>query len=223
MRKRNKQAAVILGATLALGTVLSPMPAGAADVTSYATPPSIDEMRSGLGLPSAQPPRRLRSIQFDSDAPGAPPASSAEGTTAPPPRVTAAIPSAPRHQAPSKSASYKAAATSEKAVALPIKFDYNSATIREESYPFIEAAAKLLTAEPGAQLVIEGHTDATGSYAHNMALSHRRAAAVRNLLIKQYGISPARLVAVGKGPTELLTPENPTGEANRRVQFRLRS
>ncbi|ONG43982.1 hypothetical protein BKE38_28515, partial [Pseudoroseomonas deserti] len=67
---------------------------------------------------------------------------------------------------------------------------------------------------------IEGHTDTVGSAAMNLALSGRRAMAVRELLVRYYGVDPARLEAVGFGDSQLLVP---TGAevpevANRRVQ-----
>jgi OOP family OmpA-OmpF porin len=54
----------------------------------------------------------------------------------------------------------------------------------------------------------------------NQGLSERRAAAVREYLIAQFGVSPERLVAVGLGESQLLVPTPPqtSNARNRRVQ-----
>jgi len=65
--------------------------------------------------------------------------------------------------------------------------------------------------------VIEGHTDRTGSNAYNQELSKQRAEAVKAFLVKELGVSPDRLQAVGKGFSELANPRDPFGGENRRV------
>ncbi len=67
---------------------------------------------------------------------------------------------------------------------------------------------------------IEGHTDTVGDETGNRALSQRRAEAVRDYLVRQFGIAPARLEAVGLGETQLLvaTPDQMAEPRNRRVQ-----
>ncbi|MBR0667895.1 OmpA family protein [Roseomonas hellenica] len=67
---------------------------------------------------------------------------------------------------------------------------------------------------------IEGHTDTVGSAELNQALSERRAAAVRDFLVRRFGVNPTRLEAVGLGQTQLLvsTPDNTPMPRNRRVQ-----
>ena len=49
--------------------------------------------------------------------------------------------------------------------------------------------------------------------------SQRRAEAIREALINPFGISPARLEAVGLGEEQLLKPSNPDAAENRRVQL----
>src|SRR5690606_31612959 len=44
-----------------------------------------------------------------------------------------------------------------------IEFDYDKATIREVSYPKLNAAAEILQAHPSYKFWVEGHTDAAGS------------------------------------------------------------
>ena len=51
----------------------------------------------------------------------------------------------------------------------------------------------------GARIRIEGNTDNTGSDAVNRPLSKRRAEAVKNYLVSEYGFDPNRFVVVGNG------------------------
>ena len=68
---------------------------------------------------------------------------------------------------------------------------------------------------------IEGHTDSVGDAGLNMALSQRRAEAVRDFLLKSFPVAPSRLVAIGLGETQLLVPsgDNMDEPRNRRVQI----
>jgi len=67
--------------------------------------------------------------------------------------------------------------------------------------------------------VIEGHSDSSGKAAYNKALSQRRADAVRDILINEYGIDTSRVSAVGYGQEQPVA-SNSTKEGrleNRRV------
>ena len=68
---------------------------------------------------------------------------------------------------------------------------------------------------------IEGHTDSRGSDEHNLDLSERRAAAVREYLIGEGGIAPERLESQGFGETvPIADNDDSDGRAvNRRVEF----
>jgi len=100
-----------------------------------------------------------------------------------------------------------------------ITFDYNSAKLRPESRRTLAEIGQALASPELAALSfqVEGHTDAKGGFAYNIRLSRKRAASVCEHLRTQHGIAGERLVAVGKGPTELLDPERPESAANRRV------
>ena len=67
---------------------------------------------------------------------------------------------------------------------------------------------------------IEGHTDTVGSAEENRILSERRANAVRDYLVEQFRIAPARLVTEGLGESRPLvpTPDETPQSRNRRVQ-----
>jgi outer membrane protein OmpA-like peptidoglycan-associated protein len=63
--------------------------------------------------------------------------------------------------------------------------------------------------------------DKDGKADANLDLYKRRAAAVKNYLVKEFGIDAARIETDGKGQTEPVAPNNTTeGKAkNRRVEF----
>ena len=102
-----------------------------------------------------------------------------------------------------------------------IYFDNNRTTIKKKSYSLLDQVAHTILANPKiTKLTVEGHTDDTGSYEHNLTLSRGRAQAVVDYLIAQ-GISPNRLSAIGYGPDKPIDPAK-TKKAralNRRVEF----
>jgi outer membrane protein OmpA-like peptidoglycan-associated protein len=68
--------------------------------------------------------------------------------------------------------------------------------------------------------VVEGHTDSVGSDAYNQTLSERRANAVRDVLVNQYGVGSDRVNAAGYGETRPVADNaSADGRAvNRRVE-----
>ena len=109
---------------------------------------------------------------------------------------------------------------SRPSLSLLIQFDFNSATIRLESQP---ALANLSQALQSAELLdskfaVEGHTDAKGRADYNLKLSQQRALAVRDFL-KSQGVAEERLVAAGKGSSELANRDQPFAAENRRVRI----
>ena len=106
-------------------------------------------------------------------------------------------------------------------VGLPIEFAYNSTEILPESKPFLDEVGKMLTLADFAnkRLLIEGHTDAAGPDSYNLVLSKRRARAVSDFLVQNYGIPRDRLQTKGLGERRPLSGRDPYDEVNRRVQF----
>ena len=102
-----------------------------------------------------------------------------------------------------------------------IYFDNNKATIKKKSNSLLNQIAASILANPDIKhLSVEGHTDDTGKYEHNIVLSRQRAQAVVDYLIKQ-GVPAEKLSAVGYGPDRPLDPAK-TSKAralNRRVEF----
>ena len=102
-----------------------------------------------------------------------------------------------------------------------IYFDHDSAVVKPESRKALEEIAKFLKKNPKVKIYVVGHTDNTGSYDYNMKLSLKRARAVVRKLVKDYGINPRRLKAVGVGPVAPVdTNRTSEGRArNRRVEL----
>ncbi|MBS1564240.1 MAG: OmpA family protein [Bacteroidetes bacterium] len=102
-----------------------------------------------------------------------------------------------------------------------ILFDVNAATIRPESNGVLKEIAEVLKKYPDVKVKVLGHTDSDGSDAANLALSKKRAEAVKQSLQSDYGIEEGRITTDGKGETEPVG-DNKTREgkaANRRVEF----
>lgn len=102
-----------------------------------------------------------------------------------------------------------------------IYFDFAQATLLPQSAGTLKSVADVMTANPGWSLRIEGHTDNVGGGAFNLALSQRRAAAVRDALIAQYKVPAARLAATGFGLTRPVASNDSLAgrAANRRVEL----
>jgi outer membrane protein OmpA-like peptidoglycan-associated protein len=102
-----------------------------------------------------------------------------------------------------------------------IYFNTAKATIKPESRPALEDAAKILKDNPTIKVEIQGHTDSQGSDEYNLTLSDKRAWAVVNYLIQNFGIEADRLVAKGYGEAKPVADnEKEEGRAlNRRVEF----
>lgn len=105
-------------------------------------------------------------------------------------------------------------------LSLLIQFDFNSATIRPESQQALTNLSGALQSKEliEAKFAVEGHTDAKGRAEYNQRLSQHRADAVRQFLVSK-GVDSARLVAAGKGSTELSNKDDPNAAENRRVKI----
>lgn len=111
--------------------------------------------------------------------------------------------------------------TEGKWVTRGITFDVNSDKIKQESYGTLKEIATVLNENPTLNVNIVGHTDSDGSEESNLVLSQKRAAAVKNALVNEFGVSGNRLQTDGKGESEPTDNNNtPLGKANnRRVEF----
>ena len=103
---------------------------------------------------------------------------------------------------------------------IEIRFDFDSAKIRPESRPDVDALGKALSSPELAafRIALNGHTDAKGSDEYNQRLSEDRARAVRDYLVVNFKIDPARLVPMGSGEERLKNKDDPEAAENRRVE-----
>lgn len=111
--------------------------------------------------------------------------------------------------------------TEGKLVSYGIYFDVNKDVVKSESYGTIKEIAKVLTDNPNVKIKIVGHTDSDGDDKSNLDLSKRRAASVKNVLVKEFGIDAARIETDGKGEGEPIAKNDSVVNKalNRRVEF----
>jgi len=105
-------------------------------------------------------------------------------------------------------------------VTLYINFDTGRSDLKEDGVRAVGEIVKLLEANPGLAISIEGHTDNVGDPASNKVLSESRARSVMNAVIAR-GIDAGRLTAVGYGQESPIA-DNRTEEGrakNRRVEL----
>ena len=106
-----------------------------------------------------------------------------------------------------------------------ITFDSGSAAIRASEANDLADLGSLmkgiLKRNPREVFLIEGHTDATGAAALNLALSDRRAESVALALTEYFDIPPENMVIQGYGETELRIDTLANEKRNRRVAVRV--
>jgi outer membrane protein OmpA-like peptidoglycan-associated protein len=105
-----------------------------------------------------------------------------------------------------------------------VLFDFNSAALRSASRTSLREMADVFERYPDTTIVVEGHTDSTGSAAYNQRLSQRRAASVESYL-QGLGVRGSRIESIGYGESQ---PRSSNGSAsgrqlNRRVEIHVRA
>jgi peptidoglycan-associated lipoprotein len=106
---------------------------------------------------------------------------------------------------------------------MPVNFAFNNASVMDQDHATLDRFAHVVQQYyPGTKVTVEGFADPAGSTSYNLALSKRRADAVRQYLVSQ-GMSTEQLSTVGYGKTRLVVPgawgDKPGAEQNRRVVF----
>jgi outer membrane protein OmpA-like peptidoglycan-associated protein len=124
-----------------------------------------------------------------------------------PPQVAAVAPAA-------------AAAAGSGPRAFTVFFELDKAAISGDADRVLVQAAETAKSGVFTRIRATGHTDTVGTARYNMALSIRRANAVRDVLVRE-GIPATQIVVVGRGETQLLvpTPDNINEPRNRRVEI----
>lgn len=105
-----------------------------------------------------------------------------------------------------------------------VLFDYNSAGLRSASRAALRDMADVFDKYPRTTILVQGHTDSTGSASYNQMLSERRADSVANYL-ENLGVRGARIDAEGFGEsTPRATNDTASGrQLNRRVELHIRA
>ncbi|RFS17551.1 OmpA family protein [Emticicia sp. C21] len=102
-----------------------------------------------------------------------------------------------------------------------IRFNVNAPVLLPDSHGVLREIAAILTQNPELKINIIGHTDSDGDHAANLELSKKRAAAVKQALVNDYGIDANRMKTEGAGE-QMPVNDNTTKEGkanNRRVEF----
>jgi outer membrane protein OmpA-like peptidoglycan-associated protein len=101
-----------------------------------------------------------------------------------------------------------------------ILFNIDKSDLQPQAQTNLQKLATILNKYPDTQILIEGHTDSTGSVDHNMDLSIRRANSVSGYLAGQQ-VDQTRFHTQGYGPNQPIAPNNTVeGRAqNRRVEI----
>ncbi len=103
-----------------------------------------------------------------------------------------------------------------------INFATGKAKVTPDSFPLLDKAVAVLQEYTNLRLMIVGHTDSVGDHDRNVALSLKRADAVKAYLTSK-GVDASRVETRGAGPDEPIA-DNKTREGraeNRRIEFKI--
>jgi outer membrane protein OmpA-like peptidoglycan-associated protein len=99
-------------------------------------------------------------------------------------------------------------------------FDWDRSNLSDQALTTIRQAANAYKQKGNARVTATGHTDTSGTEAYNMALSLRRANAVKDALVRE-GVPATNISVVGRGEQGLLVQTGPNVREpqNRRVEI----
>jgi outer membrane protein OmpA-like peptidoglycan-associated protein len=105
-----------------------------------------------------------------------------------------------------------------------VNFEFGSFEVAPDQFPKLERLARIIERMLGRNeaevFLIEGHTDAVGSNEDNLTLSDRRAEAVAEILMSEFGVPIENLVTQGYGEQYRKVETDGPERLNRRVAFR---
>ncbi len=104
-----------------------------------------------------------------------------------------------------------------------VHFESNKAVITQQTEEIFVQAIQYLRENPGVKIEVGGHTDNTGGEEMNLDLSRVRAESVREHILSQYGVSPAKVIAKGYGEWVPVATNNTADgrKKNRRVEIKI--
>ena len=113
-----------------------------------------------------------------------------------------------------------AAAGAPQATSFMVFFDWDRSNLSQQALATIGQAAQAFKTKGSARITATGHTDTSGPENYNMALSLRRANAVKDALVRN-GVPATAIAVVGRGEQGLLvpTPDGVREPQNRRVEI----
>ena len=99
-------------------------------------------------------------------------------------------------------------------------FDWDRSNLSQQALTTIKQAADAFKTKGNARITATGHTDTSGPEAYNMALSLRRANAVKDALVRE-GVPAQAISVIGRGEQGLLvqTGDGVREPQNRRVEI----
>jgi outer membrane protein OmpA-like peptidoglycan-associated protein len=102
-----------------------------------------------------------------------------------------------------------------------LRFKPDSSELVEGYYASLEKAGEQLKEHPEITVTIEGHAASTGRPDFEMSLSRERAEAVKNYLVRSYGIDASRITTVGYGSTKPIADNSTEAgrKQNRRIEY----
>ncbi|MHB2148340.1 OmpA family protein [Calditrichota bacterium LG25] len=104
-----------------------------------------------------------------------------------------------------------------------LKFQPGKAIIQPEYFSLLTKVQRAIYEFPESYILVEGHTDASGSSYKNKVLSQQRAKAVKEYLIANLDLKDSQIEAIGRGDLEPIA-SNKTAEGrakNRRIDIRI--
>jgi len=146
----------------------------------------------------------------------------AETPPAPPPAPPQTTPTEP--PAPPPAPPTPPAPPEETKIELePAFFDFDSYSLRDDARNVLDNNARMLRANAGTQVTIEGHCDERGTVEYNQALGEKRAQAARDYLVAA-GIdgSRIRVISYGKERPFAEGHDENAWQQNRRAHFSTR-
>ena len=102
---------------------------------------------------------------------------------------------------------------------ITVQFEFDSYRLTAEGRSVLDILAAVIGSERGQKFnfLLEGHTDSIGSEPYNMRLSRLRALSVKDYLMSEFPIDPAKLTTIGMGETRPMDRTPPDDPINRRV------